>query len=40
MGQAGRQAVSEKFAVERLVHDIESLYGELNHRSADLQSAP
>jgi glycosyltransferase involved in cell wall biosynthesis len=29
MGQAGRRAVREKFAVERLVHDIESLYREL-----------
>ena len=29
MGQAGRQAVSERFAVRRLVRDIETLYREL-----------
>jgi glycosyltransferase involved in cell wall biosynthesis len=30
MGQAGRQAVSEKFAIRRLVRDIEMLYKELS----------
>jgi glycosyltransferase involved in cell wall biosynthesis len=29
MGQAGRQLVAEKFAIARLVHDIESLYDDL-----------
>ena len=32
MGQAGRQAVSERFAVRRLVRDIETLYRELTNR--------